>query len=541
MIRVNQIKLPIEHNDLDIKKSILKNLEINENELISYEIEKKSIDARKKPDIYYIYSFMVNVKNESKILNRTKNKKSNSNIQKFERKQYSASITGTKKMKSRPVIIGSGPAGLFCAYQLAQHNYKPILLERGSCVEQRVKDVNEFWETGKLNPESNVQFGEGGAGTFSDGKLNTGVKDPFGRNREILDILVENGAPSKILYEGKPHIGTDILTEVVSNMRKKIISWGGDVNFNSKVTQLTMEGDVDNKYLTGLYVNDEKYIETQVAVLAIGNSARDTFEYLNKVGVFMEAKAFALGVRIEHKQHLINESQYGVGYHNSLEPTSYKLTANLDNGYGVYSFCMCPGGYVVNASSENEGTVVNGMSYSDRGGVNANSAIVVTIRPEDYGKDHPLNGMYLQRDIEKAAYKIGNGKVPVQLWKDFVNNVESKEIGTVIPQIKGEYKLTNIRQILPELVGDSIVNGVERFGRKIKGFDNKDTLISGVETRTSSPIKIPRNTEFESNIKGVYPCGEGAGYAGGITSAAIDGVKVFETIVGNFSPLEFDI
>ncbi len=534
MIRVSQIKMKTKHSMADLEEAVKKCLHLRDEDLISMEIEKKSLDARKKPTLFYVYSVAVEVKNEKALLEKLNRKKKQANIQAITRKKYQISVSGANALEHPPVIIGSGPAGLFCAYELAKQGFKPLLLERGTCVEDRVLDVEKFWETGILNPESNVQFGEGGAGTFSDGKLNTGVKDPLGRNREILETFVQFGAPESILYDGKPHIGTDILTKIVSGMREQIIAWGGEVRFKSKVTSIEMCTSNGKRVVTGVTVNNKDLISTQVAVLAIGNGARDTFEYLQQEKVPMEAKPFAIGVRIEHKQHLINESQYGIGYDTNLEPSPYKLTANLGTGRGVYSFCMCPGGYVVNASSEEGGLAVNGMSYSDRGSENANSAIVVTIKPDDYGTEHPLKGMELQREIEQKAYEIGGGKVPVQLWGDYVENRASEALLSVIPQIKGEYILTNVRQILPSYIADSIADGMEVFGRKIKGFNANDVILSGVETRTSSPVKLPRNENFESEILGLYPCGEGAGYAGGITSAAMDGLKVFESIVGTY-------
>lgn len=534
MIRVSQIKMKIKHSEAELEQAVKKSLYIKDEDFIAMVIEKKSLDARKKPDLFYVYTVGVEVNNEKILLERLNRKKKQTNIQMLTKKKYQISVSGAAPLKHPPVVIGSGPAGLFCAYELAKQGFNPLLLERGTSVEERVKDVEAFWETGVLNPESNVQFGEGGAGTFSDGKLNTGVKDPLGRNREILETFVKFGAPENILYDGKPHIGTDILTKIVSGMREQIITWGGEVRFKSKVTSIEMNSIDGKKVVTGVEVNNEELISTQVAVLAIGNGARDTFEYLHQAKVPMEAKPFAIGLRIEHKQHLINESQYGVGYDASLEPSPYKLTANLGTGRGVYSFCMCPGGYVVNASSEHGALAVNGMSYSDRGSENANSAIVVTVKPEDYGMEHPLKGMELQRDIEKKAYELGNGKVPVQLWEDYKVDKASTKLLNVTPQIKGEYMLTNLRQILPKYIGDSLVDGMEVFGRKIKGFDSADVVLSGVETRTSSPVKLPRDENLESKILGLYPCGEGAGYAGGITSAAMDGLKVFESIVGTY-------
>ena len=423
-------------------------------------------------------------------------------------------------------VIGSGPSGLFCAYMLAKAGYKPILLERGASVEERTKDVERFWKTGQLDPESNVQFGEGGAGTFSDGKLNTLVKDTFGRNRKVLEIFVEHGAPEEILYVNKPHIGTDILTTVVKKMRDAIVAAGGEVHFHSKVTDL----QIQNHCLQSVTVNGKHEIPCNIAILAIGHSARDTFQMLYEKGIPMEPKSFAVGVRVEHKQTMINLSQYGMEENSVLPAASYKVAEQLSNGRGVYSFCMCPGGYVVNASSEEEMLAVNGMSYHDRAGRNSNTALITTVTPEDFSSDSPLAGLEFQRKYEKLAYKIGNGKIPVQLFGDFLKNQMSTKLGKVTPSIKGEWQFANLHECLPDYVCASLEEGMRAFGHKIKGYDAEDTVFSGVETRTSSPLRMERNKQFESNIQGLFPCGEGAGYAGGITSAAMDGIKTAEAI-----------
>ncbi len=533
MIRINQIKLNVGHTEEQLLQSILHTLSIKETELIQWNIVKKSIDARKKPQIFYIYSVDVEVTNEI-ALHKKLAKRKNNQIQMVSPISYSHVPCGAKDLDNPPIIVGAGPAGLFCAYELAIQGYAPILLERGGAVEERRNDVEKFWETGILNTESNVQFGEGGAGTFSDGKLNTGVKDPSGRNKRVLETLVAHGAPEEILYDSKPHIGTDILINVVRSMRKRIIELGGSVRFHSKVTELIIE---DN-HIQGVRINHQKdqILRSNIVVLAIGHSARDTFEYLYKAQIPMIAKSFAIGLRVEHPQELINISQYGKDYPKMLPASPYKLTANLASGRGVYSFCMCPGGYVVNASSEEGLLAVNGMSYSKRDSRNANSAIVVTVNPSDYGADdsQPLQGMYYQQMLEKRAYEAGQGNIPIQLYGDYCQNIASTEVRTVIPEIKGKYLPTNIRQILPEFLGDSIQEGMEIFGKKIKGFSHPDTILSGIESRTSSPIRILRNQEFQSEIKGLYPCGEGAGYAGGITSAAIDGIKVYEAISNQY-------
>ena len=445
--------------------------------------------------------------------------------------------SGEQTLVHRPVIIGSGPAGLFCAYVLAKHGYHPLVLERGESAEQRKKSVDAFWKTGVLNPESNVQFGEGGAGTFSDGKLNTSVKDPSGRNREVLRIFTECGAPEEILYDQKPHLGTDQLIGIVTIMRKKIEAWGGEVRFGAKVTDFGIE----NGRLTSVTVNETEKIAAETAVLAIGHSARDTFFKLCENRISMEAKSFAVGVRIEHPQKMITQDQYGPEAPDFLGAAPYKLTNQCENGRGVYSFCMCPGGYVVNASSEAERTCVNGMSYSDREGKNANSAMIVTVTPEDYrpyhveGTPDVLDGVAFQRALEHAAWEAGKGKVPVQLFGDFCENRVSTALGEVTPSICGEWTFANLREVLPTFIGDSLVEGIRASERKIHGFSRPDAVLSGVEARTSSPVRIVRNETLESpSLTGLYPCGEGAGYAGGITSAAMDGLKTAEEIAKKY-------
>ena len=530
MIRVGQIKLDPNHTPLELVQKIAKTLRITEKEILGYEIKKQSIDARKKPDIKYIYTVDVKVANDQKVLKKQKGNQATL----VQEKPYEFPKPGTGELKHRPVIIGSGPAGLFCAYMLAEHGYRPIVFERGASVEERQKDIEEFWNTGVLNTASNVQFGEGGAGTFSDGKLNTLVKDPVGRNKKVLEIFVENGAPEDIIYVNKPHIGTDILIDVVKRMRERIIAWGGEVHFHSKFTDFTLQ---DGK-ISSIQVEhngEVTEVPTEVLVLAIGHSARDTFEMLYQKKIEMSAKAFAVGVRVEHLQEWINDSQYGEGCPYELGAAAYKIATTLENERGVYSFCMCPGGYVVNASSEEGMLAVNGMSYHARAGENANSAIIVTVKPEDFGSDHPLAGMEFQRRLERKAFEIGNGKIPVQRFEDFCENRRSSAFGVVKPQMKGKYELSNVREIFPEFISETIEAGMYKFEQQISRFSDKDTLLSGVESRTSSPIRIHRNENFQSGDTGIYPCGEGAGYAGGITSAAMDGLRISEEICKKFN------
>ena len=533
MLRIGQLKLQPNHTEKDLIQKIAKTLRISENEIQHYKIQKQSVDARKKPELFYVYTIDVEVRNESQVLKKQKGNQ----VSQVKEKRYEFPVTGTESMKSRPVIIGSGPAGLFCAYMLAEHGYRPIVFERGASVEERTQDIETFWKTGVLNPESNVQFGEGGAGTFSDGKLNTLVKDAFGRNRKVLEIFVENGAPESILYVNKPHIGTDILTQVVKNMRDRILAWGGEIHFHSKFTDFSLKhGKLEAISIkTG---EKEEWISAETLVLAIGHSARDTFSMLYNKQIPMSAKAFAVGVRVEHAQNMINASQYGETCPYEMPAAAYKVTSNLENGRGVYSFCMCPGGYVVNASSEEGLLAVNGMSYYARDGKNANSAVIVTVTLEDFGSEHPLAGVEFQRKLEKKAYELANGKVPVQCFGDFCQNQISKAFGTVTPQMKGAYAFANVRQIFPKEIGDSIELGMKSFDRQIHGFANEDTVLSGVESRTSSPVRIIRNEELQIENTGIYPCGEGAGYAGGITSAAMDGLKIAETIAKKFVPFD---
>jgi len=542
MIQISQMKLRIPHTDKQLHDKVIKQLRIRPQDILSVKILKKSLDARKKPELYYVYTVDVTVKKESELKKKLKNA---NNIHFHENKaSYTWAVDGTEPLINRPVIIGTGPAGLFCGYHLARMGYRPILLERGAAVDERIQDVENFWNGGELKKNSNVQFGEGGAGTFSDGKLNTLVNDRFGRNQEVLRIFVEHGAPEQILYESKPHIGTDVLAKVVKNMRNTIISMGGDVRFHNLVTDIVYHEDTTHgKQLCALEVqnllNDQKYIlNTENAILAIGHSARDTFETLYERGFEMEAKSFAIGVRMEHPQEMINDSQYGKGAPPGLPAAPYKLAVNLENGRGVYTFCMCPGGYVVNASSEEGRLAVNGMSYSGRDGKNANTAVIVTVTPDDFGSEHVLSGLEFQRKLEEHAYAEGHGKIPVQLFGDFKKNAASNGPGEIIPQLKGEYHWGNVRNIFPAAISQALEEGISLFDNKIKGYAREDAVLSGVESRTSSPVRILRNENLQSNIHGIYPCGEGAGYAGGITSAAMDGLKVAESISQKYRPFD---
>ena len=530
MIRISQVKLPVDHSKEELLLKAAKQLRIDAGEIKDMKIVRQSIDARKKPDLFYSYTLDLKLSQgrEKQILKKNRNK----NVSLAKNNIFQMPEMLENKPRYSPVIVGSGPAGLFCGWLLAKCGYAPIILERGEDVDHRREKVEKFWKQGLLDPECNVQFGEGGAGTFSDGKLNTSVKDPCGRNTKVLQLFVEAGAPEGILYQQKPHLGTDQLMHIVKNIRNQIIEMGGQVRFSSCLTDIEVKDDA----LQAVEVNHQEWIKTDRLVLALGHSARDTFHMLYEKGIVMEAKAFAAGVRIEHPQEVINESQYGVEHHDILGAAPYKLTHQTESGRGIYSFCMCPGGYVVNASSEEERLAVNGMSYSGRDSTNANSALIVTVRPQDFaqagGEDCPeaLKGIAFQRDLEHKAWKLANGKVPIQLWQDFREGISQNHPLTMQPCIKGAYEIANLRSILPKFMGDAIEEGIFAFGKKIKGFDRDDAIISGVESRSSSPVRILRNEKMQSNVEGIYPCGEGAGYAGGITSAAIDGLKTAQAI-----------
>lgn len=529
MIEIRQLKLPVAHTAQELEQKIRKTLRLKNGETFSYTILRRSVDARQKQDKKFVYTVAVRMAGERKIVQKVNNK----NIMLTKEQSYHFPKSGGTKLSHPPIIAGSGPAGLFCGYYLARAGYRPVILERGDCAKQRQKQVETFWKTGVLDPASNVQFGEGGAGTFSDGKLNTLVKDPVGRNREVLKRFVEAGAPEEILYDHKPHLGTDLLVSMVEKLRMQIEEMGGRFCFRTQVTDLRIR----DHQLEAVEINGEEWIPAEVLVPAIGHSARDTFSMLQRRGLHMEAKAFAVGLRVEHPQELINLAMYGEKRNEILGAAPYKVTHRLENGRGVYSFCMCPGGYVVNASSEKGYLAVNGMSYQARDSQNANSALIVTVTPEDFPEKGPLGGVAYQRELEKAAYNLCQGKIPVQLFQDYREHRISSEFGEVKPQMKGAFAFGNLREILPVYVGNAIEEGILAFGRKISGFDRPDAILSGIESRTSSPVRICRNQEMESNIQGIYPCGEGAGYAGGITSAAMDGIRVAEAVTMKYAPL----
>ena len=507
MIKITNIKIKADLSDNELFEKIYKKYKINKNDVTERRIIKKSIDARNKADIFYNYSVELECKNEDKI----------KNVQ-IVKKEEPFKIIVNRKSSKRPVIIGAGPAGLFSALTLAQNGIKPIIIEQGKTVDERKKDVEEFQKTGKLNTLSNVQFGEGGAGTFSDGKLTSGIHNPL--CKIVLKEFYNFGAPKQILYINKPHIGTDNLINIIRNMRNEIIKLGGEFLFNEKVTDFEFENSKVTAVICG------KRIETDTVILAIGHSARSTFEKLYEKGVKMEKKNFSIGVRIEHKQSMINKSQYGEITKLKLPPAEYKMAYHGENR-SCYTFCMCPGGTVIASSSEPETIVTNGMSVYARNGENANSAVLVNVTPNDFKGESPLEGMYFQKDLEQKAFKLGgsNYNAPIQRFEDFEKNVKSTHIGEIKPTYKPGVTLSNLNEILPDFISKTLIEGIKYFDKSIKGFAHPDAILTGVETRSSSPVQITRNENKQSNIKGLYPCGEGAGYAGGIMSAAVDGIK----------------
>ena len=543
MLLVNQIKVYPNYTYDELRKKAAAVLKVFETEIKFVKIEKLSIDARKKPEIFYILSLLVDVQNENSVLKRC----APDRVSLYKEIKYTPSADGTERLINRPVVIGAGPAGLFCAYYLAKYGYKPIVFERGYDIDVRTKDVEEFFRTGILKRNSNVQFGEGGAGAFSDGKLNTLVKDHFGRNRAILELFVECGADENILTDAKPHIGTDVLVTVIKNLRAKIKSFGGEFRFNAEVTDI----DFTDDKVSGIVINKNIKHPADVCVLAIGHSARNTFSMLYDKQVKLSQKEFAVGFRVEHDRKFIDDAMYGADnkFTKFLPTATYKLTYKASNDRGVYSFCMCPGGYVVNASSEMSRTCVNGMSYKARDSRHSNSAIIVTVGSKDFKSDHPLAGMYFQQKIEENAYNLAGGAIPVEYYKDFknevetgltdLNNVEPDEMLSISPECKGRFLYSRLSEILPHELNETFVEGMEYFDRIIPGFAADNVIMSGIESRTSSPIRIERDEAFESvSHKGLYPAGEGAGYAGGIMSAAMDGMKVFEAIAAKYRSFE---
>ena len=537
MIRLTEIKLPVEkapsllHQEDEIRAAILKKLGIPASDLVRFEIFKRGVDARKSHAILYVYSIDVEVKNEAKLLTKFSR---DPHVKPAPDTNYQFVSKAAAGQQERPVIVGFGPAGIFAALILAQAGFRPIVLERGKAVRERTKDTWGLWRKHKLNPESNVQFGEGGAGTFSDGKLYSQIKDPKHYGRKVLQEFVKAGAPEEILYVSHPHIGTFRLVGMVEEMRNTIIGLGGEIRFESRVEDI----EVENGEVRGVVLQNGERIATRHLVLAVGHSARDTFEMIHRRGIYIEAKPFSIGFRIEHPQSLIDKARYGKSYSedllSKLGAADYKLVHHASNGRSVYSFCMCPGGTVVAAASEEGRVVTNGMSQYSRNERNANAGIVVGISPEqDYPGD-PLAGMRFQRELESRAYVLGGSDycAPGQLIGDFLANRPSTKFGEVTPSYTPGVHLTNLDTVLPEYAISAIREAIPAFAKQIPGFDLADGVLTGVETRTSSPIRIKRNDDTlqSINTKGLYPTGEGAGYAGGILSAAVDGIRVAEAV-----------
>ncbi len=525
MIRVNNVHIPLDYDDAAVRKRICRELRVDNSAVKRVSIFRRSVDARKKDNIFFLCAVdvVLNI-NEDGVLKKAKNA---SKV-----KPYTYDVSKWRGGAS-PLVVGMGPAGLFAALILAQSGANPIVIERGKDVDSRTADVNKFWTDGTLNTSSNVQFGEGGAGTFSDGKLNTGTKDS--RQRKVLLEFVGHGAPEEILYDAKPHIGTDKLKLTVKKLREEIIELGGRVMFETKLTGFH---SADGKITAAVVESKGKtdIIETDSVILAIGHSARDTFEMLHEKKLPIEAKPFSVGARIEHLREEIDRSQYGrFAGNKALGAANYKMNVHTSNGRGAYTFCMCPGGKVVNASSEQNRLCTNGMSEFARNEPNSNAALLVGVSPEDYHSDSPLGGMYFQRELEEKAFALGGGgfRAPVQRVGDFINNKKSDNLGEVLPSIGPDFTLSDLNTILPEEISRSMKEAIISMGRKLQGFDNPDAVLTGLETRSSSPIRILRNVDtLESvGLKGLYPCGEGAGYAGGIISAAVDGIKCAEKVI----------
>jgi len=532
MLRLTEIKLPLDHPDTALRAAVLQRLRIPEADLLSLTVFRRGFDARKKADIHFVYTLDVEVKNEADVLKRLRDDR---HVSVTPDMAYRYVARAPEKLAERPVVIGLGPCGLFAGLILAQMGFKPIILERGKTVRERTQDTWGLWRKGKLNPESNVQFGEGGAGTFSDGKLHSQIKDPGYRGRKVLTEFVEAGAPPEIMYVSKPHIGTFKLVGMVEKMRARIIELGGEIRFQTRVEDFEVERDADgNGQVRAVVLAEGERLPTRHVVLAVGHSARDTFYKLHERGVYVEPKPFSIGFRVEHPQSLIDQARFGkFAGHPALGAADYKLVHHCGNGRSVYSFCMCPGGTVVAAASEPGRVVTNGMSQYSRNERNANAALVVGITPDDYPGD-PLAGIEFQRRWEEAAFKAGGETyaAPAQKVGDFIAGRPSTELGSVVPSYTPGVHLTDLSTCLPEFAITAIREALVAFGKQIHGFDMDDALLTGVETRTSSPIRITRDKHsYQSlNTSGLYPAGEGAGYAGGILSAAVDGIEVAEAL-----------
>lgn len=528
MLRLSEIKLPLDHAPEAIAAAIIKKLKIQPTDLIRYEIFKRSHDARKKDAIVFVYILDVETTRDAQLLKRFQK---DPHVTPMPETSYQVVAQAPEGLTERPIVIGAGPCGMFAALSLAQMGFRPIVLERGKTVRDRTADTFAFWKKrGEFNPESNAQFGEGGAGTFSDGKLYSQVSDPKHYGRKVLQELVNSGANPEILYVHRPHIGTFKLVGVVQQMRSRIEALGGEIRFQSRVQEIHIE----DRQVKGVRLADGEYIAARHVVLAIGHSSRDTFQMLFEKGVYIEAKPFSIGFRIEHPQPLIDRARFGpFAGHKSLGAADYKLVHHCQNGRTVYSFCMCPGGLVVAATSEPGRVVTNGMSQYSRNERNANSGIVVGITPEADYPGHPLAGIDLQRRLEAKAFELGGGtyEAPGQLVGDFLVGRPSQQLGTVCPSYAPGVHLTDLSESLPDYAIAAIREAIPAFNKKIQGFAMPDAMLTGVETRTSSPVRIKRGEDFQSlNTAGLYPAGEGAGYAGGILSAGIDGIKVAEAV-----------
>ncbi len=527
LIRLNEIKLPLDHNDDALGQAICEKFAVDPDDINGFTVHKRAYDARNKANILLIYTLDIDLANSAHLLDKFSR---DPHVRAAPDMTYQFVAQAPSDLTQRPVVVGLGPCGLFAALILAQMGFKPIVLERGKAVRERTKDTFGFWRKQPLNPESNVQFGEGGAGTFSDGKLYSQIKDRKHYGRKVLHEFVDAGAPEEIMYVSKPHIGTFKLVNMVEKMRAQIIELGGEIRFSCRVDRL----DIKDDQLQGVHLSTDEYLPCEHLVLALGHSARDTFKMLYDTGVYLEPKPFSIGFRIEHEQSMIDECRFGENAGNPiLGAADYKLVHHCKNGRSVYSFCMCPGGTVVAAASEEGRVVTNGMSQYSRHERNANSAIVVGITPEQDYPGHPLAGIDLQRKLEELAYQVGgqNYHAPAQLIGDFLAGKSSEKLGDVEPSYKPGITLTDLSQVVPDYVVDAIREAIPAFNRQIKGFAKEDGLLTGVETRTSSPVCIKRGKDYQSiNVKGLYPAGEGAGYAGGIWSAGIDGIKVAEAL-----------
>jgi hypothetical protein len=532
MLRLTEIKLPLDHPETALRAAVLQRLGLPERELTGLTVFRRGFDARRKSDIHFVYTLDVEVADEAALLERLGDDR---HVSVTPDMAYHYVAGAPEGMTERPVVIGMGPCGLFAGLILAQMGFRPIILERGKAVRERTQDTWGLWRKGKLNPESNVQFGEGGAGAFSDGKLHSRIKDPAYRGRKVLLEFVEAGAPPEIVYISKPHIGTFKLVGIVEKMRAKIIALGGEIRFQARVEDFEIERDPDgNGQVHAVRLADGERLLTRHVVLAVGHSARDTFYKLYDRGVYVEPKPFSIGLRVEHPQPLIDKARYGrFAGHPALGAADYKLVHHCGNGRSVYSFCMCPGGTVVAATSEPGRVVTNGMSQYSRNDRNANAALVVGVTPEDF-PGHPLAGIDFQRRWEEAAFKAGGETyaAPVQKVGDFIAGRPSTELGSVVPSYTPGVHLTDLSSCLPEFAITAIREALVAFGKQIQGFDMDDALLTGVETRTSSPIRLTRDRQsYQSlNTRGLYPAGEGAGYAGGILSSAVDGIEVAEAV-----------